>query len=334
MKKIISMVLALATAFTMVVPASAETNENDDYIRDEFAFASNFSAQEGVDIELSEESGVIIHEIKLPSISNIVNNVTEVNGAEEDDVDRIITEQGNRNVQIIKNYISGLNLTEQEKNIQCREIDEAGADGYVDGYKIYTTVASSTDYTYYGTYSGMRFYQRPSSDISVNYKKETERNISNLNKWISMTADIVLTIEEMAPISMAVTVLSIGKKMFSDNYTARSGDYTEYYVRTVRRIREIGILDADSGGFQTVMVDNKVDMYPYSVFHFADPSIYNCSAAVTEYMDDWRTVYSQYYNNKSYNLKAAYEQRTERPDIILYMQGVVVNSKMFTWELK
>ena len=333
MKKIISMVLVLATAFTMVVPASAETNEKDGRIRDEFVFASNFSAQKNVDIELSEDSGIIIHEIKLPSISNIMDGVTEVNGAGGYDVDRIIEEQGNRNVQIIKDYISGLNLTEQEKNIQFREIDEVGSDGYVDGYKIYTTAANTTDYTYYGAYSGMQFYQRPSSDISVNYKKETERNISNLNKWISMTADIVLTIEEMTPISMAVTVLNIGKRMFDDNYTARSGDYTEYYVRTVRRIREIGIIDA-WGDFRTVMVDNKVDMYPYSIFYFADPSIYNCSAAVTEYMDEWRTVYSQYYNNRSYNLQAAYEQYTERPDIILYMQGAVVNSSMFTWELK
>lgn len=333
MKKIISMVLVLAIVFTMVVSVSAETNENDGHNRAEFVFASNFSAQKSVDIELSEESGVIIHEIKFPSISNIMNGVTEVNGAEEDNVDRIIAEQGSRNVQIIKDYISGLNLTEQEKNIKFREIDEVGADGYVDGYKIYTTAANTTDYTYYGVYSGMQFYQRPSSDISVNYKKETERNISNLNKWISMAADIVLTIEELAPISMAVTVLNIGKRMFDDNYTARSGDYTEYYVRTVRRFRAIGIIDV-WGDFRAVMEDSKVDMYPYSIYYFADPSIYKCSAAVTEYMNEWRTIYSQYYNNRSYNLQAAYEQYTERPDIILYMQGVRVSSSMFTWELK
>ena len=147
-----------------------------------------------------------------------------------------------------------------------------------------------------------------------------------------MTMDLVLTIEKFSPISMAVTVLNIGNKMFKDNYTAKPGDYNEYYVRTVRRIREIGVLDA--GAFRPVLVDSKVDMYPYSIYHFGDPSIYHRSAALTEYFDDWETIYSQYYKNKSYNLKAAYNQYIKRPDIILYMEGIRLENRMFKWELK
>lgn len=47
---------------------------------------------------------------------------------------------------------------------------------------------------------------------------------------------------------------------------------------------------------------------------------------------DWETVYSNYYLNRNYNLQAAYEQYTQRPDIILYMEGPQISNSMFMWE--
>lgn len=333
MKKLISLFLvSTIMVFTMLTPVSAVSkNNNGTWNENGNEIVNDYSAIEKLNVEIKEELGFTVHEIKLPTISQIVDETAEIMST--DALDRYIAKQGDENVQTIKQYICTLDLSEQEKAIQLKEIDEVIADGYVDGYKIYIASANNVDYTYYGVYSGMSFYQRPSSEISVNYKKETERNLSKLNKWISMAVDLVLSIDECAPLSLAITAFKVGDVMYGDNYKARSGDYTEYYVRTVRRVREIGIIN-DWNDFRTVMADNKVDMYPYSIYHFADPSIYNCSATVTEYIEEWRTVYSKYYNNYSYNLKAAYEQYTQRPDLILYMEGAKVDSSMFVWEWK
>lgn len=329
MKKFLSSILCLIMVFSMSTPAFAANNQSSEYGDAEIALARQFNAMEDISVELQMESGFTVHKISFPTISELIENTRTERVGNSDD---LIATQNRKNIQVLKEYIEGLNLTDQDKQVHIRSIDEFVGDGYLDGYKIYTKSSRST-HTFYGTYSGTTFYERPSSEISVNYKKETERNLSNLNKWIATVKDLVLTIEDLTPISMAITVLDIGARMFSDNYSAKTGDYCEYYVRTVRRVREIGLIDA-WGDFRPVLVDNKVDMYPYSVYHFADPSIYNRSAAVTEYMNDWRTLYSEYYNNKSYNMQAAYNQYTQRPDIILYMQGVLISSSMFKWELK
>lgn len=325
MKKLVSILLSVITLFTLSVPVFAadpviETQGGKQYE----PLVTNVTTK--------CDKGVIVHEISFPTISELMDANRYV--ADKEDYDSLISAQGKENLRVAKDYVNSLDISSKEKAMHIKSLEDSVGDGYLDGYRIYTTTEMTrSDQTYYGTYSNKIFYQRPSSDISVNYKKETERNQAKLNSWLSTAKDLVLTIEDFAPIAMAVTVLDIGQRMVSDNYSAKSGDYCEYYVRTVRRLREIGPLN-DWGAFHPILVDNKVDMYPYSVYHFGDPGVYGRSAAVTEYMDEWRTVYSEYYNNRSYNLQAAYEQYEARPDIVLYMQGAAVDSSMFLWELK
>lgn len=333
MKRLVSLICTLAILLSVVVPVSADNSQITAY-DSEIALAKQFDSMENVSVELQKTSDYTVHKINFPSIPQLTET-TNSHIKASDDMDSIVATQCQENVQVLKKYISSLNLTDQEKSIHIRSIEEAVAnnDGYVDEYKIYTPSKRASNYEKYGTYSGMTFYQQPSSEISLNYKKMAERNTSILNNWISMAKDLVLTCESFQPISMMITVLSMGQRMHSDNYSARSGDYTEYYVRTVQRLRNIGIIDP-FGDFRIVMVDSKTDVYPYSIYYFADPSIYNTSASVSEYVNDWRTIYSQYYNNTSYNLQAAYKQYTQKPDLILYMQGPNINSTMFKWEWK
>lgn len=326
MKKLVSVLMSIITLFTLSIPAiAAEPVVENQEIK-------KYEAKAPVNVITKYEEGVMVHEISFPTISELME--AKSYATDEENYDSLISAQGKENIQVAKEYINSLDISSKEKAMHIKSLEESVGDGYLDGYKIYTADAATTsDYSYYGTYSNKIFYQRTASEISINYKKETERNLSRLNSWLSTAKDLVLTIEDFAPISMAVTVLDIGQRMVSDNYSARSGDYNEYYVRTVRRLREIGPLN-DWGAFHAILVDNKVDMYPYSIYYFGDPAVYGRSAAVTEHMDEWRTVYSEYYNDRSYNLQAAYEQYEARPDIVLYMQGAAVDSSMFLWELK
>lgn len=317
---IISILLSCLMTSTLAMDDSKLTNNTDELI-----LVQKYNSLDDIKVELKKEYGCISHNIQFLSIEQIMESTT-------DNVDALIAKQGQKNIQILKEYINELNLDEQEKDRYIKQLETVAEDGYVEGYKIYTS-ANSSDYTYYGQYSNMKFYQRRASDISLNYKKETERNVSVLNKWISSLTDLVLTIEKLTPISMSVTALGIGQRMMNDNYSAKSGDYTEYYVRTVSRMREIGVVD-EFGDFRAILVDYQVDMYPYSIYHFSDPSIYNCSATVSEYVNDWRTIYTDHYNDKNYIMKAAYEQYTQRPSIILYMTGAKIDSSMFKWEWK
>lgn len=326
-KMLMSLICTCAILTSVITPVFAANTKGVEYNNAEIALAGQYNAMENVSVELQKESGSTVHKISFPTISELVESNPRTVG--EISIDNIIAAQSRKNTQVLKEYINGLNLSDQQKGLQLRIIEESVADGYLEGYKVYT----SSTHTFYGTYSGKTFYQRPGSEISINYKKETERNLANLNNWLSTAKDLVLTIEKLSPISMAVTVLDIGSRMVSDNYSAKSGDYSEYYVRTVRRQREIGIIDA-WGDFKTVVAGDKVDLYPYSIYHFADPKIYNRSAAVTEYMNDWRTLYAQQYNDTSAILKLAYDQITQRPGIVYILQGPAVSSSIFKWELR
>ncbi|HBC96924.1 MAG TPA: hypothetical protein DC034_09055 [Clostridium sp.] len=330
-KKLMSLIYTCAILTSVITPVFAANTQGVEYNNAEIALAGQYNAMENVSVELQKESGFTVHKISFPIISELVESNPRTEG--EISTDNIIAAQSRKNTQVLKEYINGLNLSDQEKELQLRIIEESVADGYLEGYKAYIPSASSSTHTFYGTYSGKTFYQRPASEISINYKRETERNLANLNSWLSTAKDLVLSIEKLSSISMAVTVLDIGSRMVRDNYSAKSGDYSEYYVRTVRRTREIGIIDA-WGDFKTVVAGDKVDLYPYSIYHFADPKIYNRSAAVTEYMNDWRTLYAQQYNDTSAILKLAYDQHIQRPGIVYILQGPAVSSSIFKWELK
>ena len=174
MKKVISMLLVISIMFSMVTtslattsPASCCENQANVDNNAEIALANRFTNMDNVSVKLEVKSGYIAHEVSFPTIAQLVQT-TEV-----ESIDSTIAAQGRENVQLLKEYISELNLTNQEKNSQIRLIEESVSDGYVDGYTIYTTNASNAAHTFYGTYSGRSFYERQSSNITVNFKKET-----------------------------------------------------------------------------------------------------------------------------------------------------------------
>ena len=332
MKKFLSTFLAVVMIFPFVIPVFATeyktSNSQDITFGDsELSLAQKYNSMKNISVELKTNAGLIQHEIKFPTIVQL----SETNSS--DDLDSLVEVQGQENIQVIKSYINELNLSNQEKEAYIKHIDTVSTDGYVDSYTIYTPSANSSGHTFYGLYYGMAFYQRNGADISINYKRETESNVTTLNKWVHSAMDLVLLMEEFSSISVAVTAFNIGQRMLDSNYSARSGDYSEFYVRSVSRMREIGIID-DWGDFRTVLVDYKVDLYPYSIYYFSDPSIMNASAAVTDHISQKRTMYTDHYLDGQYILQAAYEQYTQKPDIILYMDGVSISENMFEWMWK
>lgn len=326
------MTLSMIQPLLVSVIAADSNNHTvspDKILSEDLALAEKFNSERGVNISIALESGMVVHNIKFPTILEISQCKDSLYG----DMAYSVEKQGADNIQVLRDYINSLDLSAAEKQKHINYIEEAATDGYVESYVLYDTTGTRAAYTHYGTYSGTDFYQMTSGIVSVNHKKETKRTLNTLNKWLSTSIDIVLTIEKFTPVSMGVTLLNIGSRLIRDNYTAKSGDYAEYYVREVRRNREIGIIN-QWNDFQTVLVDAKANLYPYMVYHFADPAIYGTASTSYDYPSDNLELYSQYYNNKSFTLSSAYNQYTQRPDIILYLNGITITSSMFRWEWK
>ncbi|MGN9165749.1 hypothetical protein ACTNDY_10795 [Tissierellaceae bacterium HCP3S3_D8] len=122
---------------------------------------------ENVIVELQNESGFTVHKISFSRISELVeSNSCTVGAISTDD---IIAAQSRKNTQMLKEYINGLNLSDQEKDIQLRNIEESTADSYLEGYKVYTPSASRSTHTVYVTYSGrtILYMQGPAVNSSM-----------------------------------------------------------------------------------------------------------------------------------------------------------------------
>lgn len=166
-KKLMSLICTCAILTSVITPVFAANTQGVEYNNAEIALAGQYNAMENVSVELQKESGFTVHKISFPTISELVESNPRTEG--EISTDNIIAAQSRKNTQVLKEYINGLNLSDQEKELQLRIIEESAADGYFEGYKAYTPSVSRSTHTVYGTYSGrtILYMQGPAVNSTI-----------------------------------------------------------------------------------------------------------------------------------------------------------------------
>jgi len=239
--------------------------------------------------------------------------------------------------------ITQLQLSLEEKRGLISYLTSSVADGgVIEQFTIYRTKDSlqkgdDDEYTYYGTYNGRVFYTRPYMDLSVNYAMSTQSTTSILTQWIYSAVKLGIDVSSI-PISFNLNIffamLDNANALQGMNYTAHTDDYAQYYVRTVKHIREIVTYD-DEGRVSTLycaaIQDAKMNIYPYVIF-FCNPEGSGINACVYNYNGTPLIAYSPYYNNKPYNLQAAYNKYySMSPGTPLYLSYMNFSASDIDW---
>lgn len=307
MKRILSLILALTMCTTLCIPA--------------------FAANEPT-VSLEATDALTKYTLTMPIDAQKDSSNFETLAAE--------------NLEKAVSYIESLPFTDSKKEQYIRRITEEAANGVLEGIVIYdydskASRGSEDDYAYYGTYGGRTFYTRPYMDLIIEYKKETQRNLSVLGAWFSLALDLICEIKNTNTTAQVVNIsfnaLDYANTLLQSGYTPQVGEYAEYYIKTIKNVRDIVTLDDMNyvgTPYCTLIQDAKMTLYPYVIYH-GNTQVSGHSAIVYENPADRITLYSQYYNSPNYNLQQAYNRYNTYPGSPLLWTAVAFTDENVTW---